>query len=172
MEFTSPVRRGYRDINWRHPMKPTAGTLYLVTVSLLLVACDPAISIRQIKASNGTSAPITIDVKTEHPLVGSTWYVPQVKITNGSDSPITITSVELAAKRSTYANRPRQPGSYPAAVLPGKTETLDIWFDLAGDVKETFFQQPVALRAHYRSRGQDETAQVSVIGGHLDASAP
>src|SRR6266481_5826975 len=152
-------------------MKRTAGTLYLITVSLLLVACDPAISIRQVKNSNGTSAPITIDVKTEHPLVGTTRYVPQVTITNGSDSPITITSVELAAKGGTYANKPRQPGSYPAAVPPGKTETLDIWFDLARDVKETFFRQPAELRVHYRSRGQDETAQVSVIGGHLDESA-
>jgi hypothetical protein len=153
------------------PMKRTAGTLYLIAVSLLLVACDPAITIRQVKPSNGTSAPVTIDVKTQHPFVGHTWYVPQVTLTNRSDSPITITSVELIAKRGTYANKPRQPGSYPLTVPPGTTETLDVWFDLTDDVKETFFRQPAELRLHYKSRGQDETAHVSVIGGPLDTSA-
>lgn len=153
-------------------MKRIAETLYLITVSLLLAACDPGMTIHQIKASNGTSAPIAIEVKTEHPFVGHTWYVPQVTVTNGSDSPITITSVELVSKRGTYANKPRQPERYPLAVSPGKTETLDIWFDLAEDVKETFFRQPAELRVHYRSHGQDETAHASVIGGPLDTSAP
>jgi hypothetical protein len=168
----------YRDlthvcvINWRHPMKRTTGTLYLITVSLLLVACDPGMTIRQIKVSNGTSAQLTINVKTQHPLIGHTWYVPQVTVTNSSDSPITITSVELVAKRGTYVNKPRQLESYPSAVPAGKTETLDIWFDLTDDVKETFFRQPAELRVHYKSRGQDETAHVSIIGGPLDTSAP
>jgi hypothetical protein len=56
-------------------MKRTAGTPNLITVSLLLVACDPGMTIRQIKASNGASDPITIEVKTQHPLIGHTWYV-------------------------------------------------------------------------------------------------
>lgn len=129
-------------------------------------------TIRQIKASNGTSARITLNLKTEHPLIGENWYVPQVTVTNNSDSPVTITSVELVAKRGTYANKPRQPGSYPLAVPPGKTETLDIWFELADYVKEKFFRQPAELLVHYKSRSQDETAHVSVIGGPLDTSAP
>ena len=153
-------------------MKRIAGTPYLITISILLVACDSAIRIRQIKASNGTSAPIAIEVKTQHPLVGQTWYVPQVTVTNGSDSPITITSVELATKESTYTNKPRQPESYPSSLSPGKTEILDIWFDLTEDVKKTFFRQAAELRVHYTSHGQDETAHVSVIGGPLDASTP
>jgi hypothetical protein len=153
-------------------MKPIAGTLYLIAVSLLLVACDPGMTIRQIKASTGPSAPITIEVKTEHPLVGEDLYVPNVAVTNISDSPITITSVELAAKRGTYANKPRHAENYPSVVAPGKTETLDIWFNLADDVKKTFFRQPAALLVHYRTRGRDETANVSVIGGPLDTSTP
>lgn len=153
-------------------MKRIAGTPYLITISFLLVACDPAITIRQIKASNGISAPITIEVKTQHPLVGQTMYVTQVTVTNGSDSPVTITSVELAAKEGTYTNKPRQPGSYPSALPRGETETLDVWFDLTEDVKETFFRQPAELRVHYTSHGQDETAHASVIGGPLDASTP
>jgi hypothetical protein len=53
-----------------------------------------------------------------------------------------------------------------------ETETLEIWFDLADDVRETFFRQPAELRVHYKGRGRDETAHVSVIGGHLDTNAP
>jgi len=121
-------------------MKRTAQTLYLITVVLLLVACDPAITIRQIKSSNGTSAPITIKVKTQHPMIGNTRYVPQVTVTNDVNSPITVTSTELSTKIGAYVNRPRQPGSYPTQVPPGTTETLDIWFDLANGVRETFFR--------------------------------
>src|SRR5260370_38408553 len=107
-------------------MKRTAGTLYFTTVMFLFVACDPAIAIRQIRASNGTSAWITIDVKTQHPLVGERIYVPQVTITNGSGLPIPITSVELTANQGPYPNKPRQPGSYPAPAPPGKGDTLAI----------------------------------------------
>lgn len=152
-------------------MKRTAWKLYPIALSLLLVGCDPAITIRQIKTSNGTLAPVTIDVKTQHPFVGHTWYVPQVTVTSRSDLPITITSVELIAKRGTYANKPRETGSYPLTVPPGTTETLDVWFDLTYDVKETFFRQPAELQVHYNSRGQHEIALVSVIGGPLDTGA-
>ena len=153
-------------------MKPIAGTLCLIAVSFLPVACDPGMTIRQMKASTGTSAPIKIEVKTEHPLVGEDLYVPNVTVTNILDSPITITSVELAAKRSTYANKPRHAESYPSVVAPGKTEALDIWFHLADDLKKTFFRQPAELRVHYKIRGQDETAHVSVIGGPLTPVRP
>jgi hypothetical protein len=152
-------------------MKRTAGTLYLIAVSHLVVACDPAITIRQVKAPDGTSTPITIELKTEHPFAGHTWYAPEVTVTNRSDSLVSITFVELATKRGTYENKPRRPGGYPVTVPPGETETLNIWFDLTDDVKETFFRQPAELRLHYKSRGQDETAHVSVIGGPLDTSA-
>lgn len=153
-------------------MKRTAGSLYFIAVIFLSVACDPAITIRQIRASNETSAPITIDVKTQHLLIGERIYVPQVTVRNGSDLPITITSVELAAKQRTYANKPRQPGSYPTTVSPGGSQTLDIWFDLTDDVKETFFRQPTELRVHYKIRDRDETAHVSLIGVPLDTNAP
>ena len=56
-------------------------------------------------------------------------------------------------------------------VPPGENETLNIWIDLADDVKKTFFRQPAELRVHYKSRGQDETAHVSIIGGPLDTNA-
>lgn len=153
-------------------MKPIAEKLYLIAVLLLLVGCDPGMTIHQIKASTGPSAPLTIKVKTEHPLVGDDLYVPSVAVTNISDSPITITSVELIAKRGPYANRPRRAESYPSVVAPGKTETLDLWFELTVDVKKTFFRQPAALSVHYRIRDQDETTSVSLIGGPLDTKTP
>ena len=123
-------------------MKRTAGTLYFITVMFLLVACGPAIAIRQIRASNGTSAPITIDVKTRYPLVGERIYEPQVTVTNGSDLPITITSVELAAKQGTYANKPRQPGSYPSTVPPGKTERSTSGSTSPMTLGKLFFDSP------------------------------
>jgi hypothetical protein len=129
-------------------------------------------TIRQIKASNPTSDPIKIAVRTQHPIVTHTWYNPEVTVTNGSDSSITITSVELAAQRKTYANKPRQPGSYPFVVPPGKSETLDVSFDLTDDVKKTLFRRPAELRVYYRTRGEGQTARVSVIGGPLDTSTP
>ena len=53
-----------------------------------------------------------------------------------------------------------------------ETETLDIWFDLASGVRETFFRHPADLRVHYRSGGREETAHVTAIGSPLDTSAP
>ena len=151
-------------------MKWITRTLYLITVSFLLIACDPGMTIRQIKASSGNSAPLRIEVKTQHPLVGQTWYHPRVAITNTLDSAISITSVELVTKAGTYADKRTE--SYPLAVLAGKTETLDTLFDLTADVKKTLFRRPAELRVHYRSHGRDETTHVSVIGGPLDTGAP
>jgi hypothetical protein len=148
------------------------GVVYLITVSLLLVACDPGMTIRQIKASDETSAPIRIEVKAQHPLIGHKFYAPQVTVINVSNSPVTITSVGLAAKQTTYTNKPLHSGSYPLTVPPGKAGTLDIWFDLADDVKNTFFRQPAELEVHYTSQGQDETARVPIIGGPFNTNAP
>lgn len=148
------------------------GTLYLITVLLLLIACDPAITLRQIDPPNGTSAQIQIRVKTQHPLIGRTWYVPQITIVNTSDSPICVTSVELATKRGKYVNNPRHGVSYPLDIEPGKPETIGAWFDLSDDVRKTFFRQPTQLLVHYNSRGREETTSVSVIGGNLDTNSP
>src|SRR5215475_11544491 len=96
------------------------GTLSLVTVSLLLVACDPAITIRQTSPSNATAAQIQIQVKAQRQLIGNTWYVPPVTITNASDTPICITSIELVTKQGTYANNSRHGIHYPLNIEPGK----------------------------------------------------
>ena len=141
------------------------GILGFIAVSQLLAGCDPAITIRQIDVPNAAPTRITIDIKRENPLVGETSYVPSIMVTNSSESPIVITSVELVTKRGTYLNKPRQPGNYPLDVQPEATKTLDVWFDLDGNVGTTFSQEPSELRVHYTSRGRDETVHASVIGG-------
>jgi len=148
------------------------GTVCLIAVSLLLVACDPGITIRQINSSSGTQAQATIRVKTQHQLIGNTQYVPQVTVTNNSDSLLTINSVELVTKLGVFTNKPQQVSSYPMGLKPGKTETLDLWFDLTNDVRTTFFRQPAELLVHFSVGGRAETAHVGVVGGPLDTESP
>jgi len=138
----------------------------------LTIGCDPGMVIRQtssLGAAGGAS--VVVYVKTSHPLIGETWYAPGVEVTNSSDSPITVTSVELAARSVTYANNPGRAGTYPLIVPPGKTEALDIWFDLHDDVKNTF-QQPAELRVHYRSSGTEKIARANIMGGSQNTNAP
>ena len=143
---------------------------------LLMVACDPGMTIRQTKSLSkgvGAATPVVaIHVKTSHPLIGHTWYAPEVKVTNLSDSPVTITSVELVTRRKTYASKTARPGSYPLVIQPGSTETLDVRFDLNDDVKKTFFKQSAELRLRCRIGNKEEIAYTTIIGGRLDTSTP
>ncbi|MFC5862516.1 hypothetical protein ACFPT7_09465 [Acidicapsa dinghuensis] len=144
----------------------------MTAVMVLTIGCDPGMMIRQtssIGAAKGAS--VAVYVKTSHPLIGETWYAPEVKVTNSSDSSIAVTGVELAARSVIYANKPRRPGTYPLIVPPGKTEALDIWFDLHDNVKKTF-QEPAELRVHYQSSGKEAIAQANLTGGPLNTSAP
>jgi hypothetical protein len=147
----------------------------LSAILLLVAACDPGMTVHQTKsayeATNGntaTDSQVAIHVKTTHQLIGETWYMPEVQVTNSDESPISITGVELAAQRTIFANKPPRPGTYPLVVLPGRTEILEIWFDLDDDVWNTF-QQPAELRVHYRRANKEGVAHASVIGGRLDA---
>ena len=71
---------------------------------LLIVACDPGMAIRQVKAPgqtqtkrSSTDERLIVQVKTSHQLIGETSYAPQVKVTNALDVPITVNRVDLAA---------------------------------------------------------------------------
>ncbi len=152
--------------------------MFVVLVMVLLVACDPGMTIRQAKSPHeGTSgisaggAQVVLEVKTSHQLIGETWYVPKVRITNSTDSSIIITSVELASRGAVYINKPPQPGFYPLVVQPGRTEALLVWFDLNEAVKKTF-QQPAELRVHYQKDDKEEIAHASLVGGPLNTTAP
>ena len=151
----------------------------LVVLLLLTVGCpigDPGMTIRQaVQRGSLSGLPATpspsylgINVKTSHPFQGETWYAPTVTVTNSFESPITVSAVELVVRGVTYANGRGRAEAYPVVVLPGKTETLDIWFDLRENVWKTFFKQSAELRVHYRKDAREEIAHASIIGGHLD----
>jgi hypothetical protein len=131
----------------------------------LTVACDPGIAIYQSNPVGGTSTnpAVTIQIASSHPFVGEKWYAPSVTITNSSTSPISIISVELAAGRNLYANKPVRFGSYPLAIKAGTAESLDSRFDLSDDVEETF-QGPVELRVNYRNAGKNEIVRALLVG--------
>jgi hypothetical protein len=111
---------------------------FLSFVLVLMAACDPGMTIRQADQDAGSAAKVgvAIHVTTDHPFIGETWYEPGVEIENSSDSPITVTSVELAAHRTTFQNKPRRSGTYRLEVPPGRTGTLDIRFDLAEGIQK------------------------------------
>jgi hypothetical protein len=147
------------------------GKAVLIAMPVLTVACDPGVSIRQVKLQGqstiGSATPETqlvLEVKTTRQLIGETWYDPEVKVTNSGGLPITITNIELAAKRKTYANTPPQPEIYPLTIQPGNTKTIDVMFRLDDAVYKTF-EQAAELSVHYRSGEKQETVRVSVIGG-------
>jgi len=93
--------------------------LSFVLLSKAVLARD-ADRMEPLLASTSASSPgaakgatVAVSVKTSDPLVGETWYAPDILVTNLSESPITVTGVELSTRGVTYANRPRQLGSYP-----------------------------------------------------------
>ena len=143
----------------------------LAAMVIFVAACDPGMTIRQAKrlgeVPDGERPPspqVAIDIATDHPFIGHTWYGPQVRITNWFDLPITVTSIDLIARGDTYANKPPQPGLYPLVLLPRSTAVPLVWFDLNADVKKTF-QKPARLRVHYRRDGKEEIATTSLVGG-------
>jgi hypothetical protein len=141
---------------------------------VLMVACDPGMTIRQTKSlpkgRRAAMQAVALHVKTSHPLIGQTWYAPEVKVTNPFDSPITITSVEFVTRRETYANKTARPGAYPLVIQPGSTEILHFGFRLNDDVKKTFLKQSAELRLRYRTGNKEEIAHTNIIGGRLDTS--
>jgi hypothetical protein len=158
-------------------VKNTLATL-IATMTVLAVGCDPGMSIRQTKSSyeatNGASATgarIVIDVKTTRQIIGETHYAPQVKITNASTSSIAITSVDLISLGTTYANKPLQPGFYPLALQPGKTEDLLVCFDL-NDAVNRIFQHPAELLVHCRNDNKEEIVHAVVVDGPLNTATP
>jgi hypothetical protein len=146
----------------------------LVPFTLLLMsACDPGITIRQTlsRAESAATPGVVVQVATSHPFIGESSYAPVVTVTNSSDSLITITAAELVIPGSTYANKPRRTASYPLAVPPGKSDTLDIWFEVNSGVKKAF-RVPAEWRVHYTSGDKDQIAHATLVGEPLNTQAP
>ena len=154
-------------------MKQVIGS-YSVIVAILLIGCDPGLTIYQVRPANivnSASAEITIHVRTSHPLVGETSYAPEVKITNSSGAPITVTKVELAEGNATYENKPVRAGTYPVSISAGDTQVLDAWFDVKDGVGK-IFHKPAELRVYYRSGDKEEIVSTTIVGGPLDTRVP
>ena len=143
----------------------------LAAISALMMACDPGVSIRQIKSQGQTIVgrvaaenKVVIDVKTTRQLIGEAWYDPEVQVTNSTSSPITIESIELATRDKTYTNTSVRPETSPLKIQPGSTEALHVLFRL-DDAVYKVFKQPAELRVHYQSDGAQGIARASVVGG-------
>jgi hypothetical protein len=143
----------------------------LVAIPVLMTACDPGVSIRQIKSqgqttigSNAPDSQVVLDVKTTLQLIGETWYAPEVRVTNSGRSPIIIKNIELAAIGKIYSNAPPRPETSPLNILPGSTETLHVLFRL-DDAVYKVFKQPAELRVHYQSDGAQGIVHASVASG-------
>jgi hypothetical protein len=136
-----------------------------------MTACDPGISVRQIRSTGNTTVgqvsaenQLVLDVKTTRQLIGEAWYDPEVRITNSSSSPITIQNIELATRDKTYMDTPGRPEIIPLKIQPGSTETLHVLFRL-DDAVYKVFRKPAELRVHYQSDGAEGIARASVVGG-------
>jgi len=143
----------------------------LVAISALMTACDPGVSIRQIKSQGQTTVgrvaaenQVVLEVKTTRQLIGEAWYDPEVQVTNSTSSPITIESIELATRDKTYTNTSVRPERSPLKIQPGSTETLHVLFRL-DDAVYKVIKRPAELRVHYESGGTQEIARASVVGG-------
>jgi hypothetical protein len=135
-----------------------------------MTACDPGVSIRQIKSQGQTTVgrvaaenQVVLDVKTTRQLIGEAWYDPEVQVTNSTSSPITIESIELATRDKIYTNTPVRPEMSPLKIQPGSTETLHVSFRL-DDAVYKVIRQPAELRVHYQIGGTQEIARTSVVG--------
>jgi len=147
-----------------------------IAVALLVVACDPGMTIRQAQTRNdsrtglGTiGSRVAITVKTTRQLYGEAWYDPEVTVTNSMDSPLAVTSVELVTQRRAYTNTSQQPENYPKVIRPGNTETMKVSFRLDAGVHETF-RQPAELRVHYLTGNKEEIARITLLRGSLEIS--
>jgi len=140
-------------------MKRTAGTLYL---SQLCFYWLPATRHRNSpnQGFKWNLGSITIDVKTR-PLLGERIYVPQVTVTNGSDLPITITSVELAAKQGTYANKPDSLGAIRQLCRPVRLKRSTSGSTSPMTLGKLFFDSRRVASALQESRSRRNRSRVS-----------
>jgi hypothetical protein len=154
-------------------MKTILRVLYL-GMSILLVGCDPGMTIRQDNPQNvgragsdAAKSPVLIHVKSTRQLIGETFYSPEIQITNSLESPITITSVELVAQSGTCASTFPRPETYPKAIQPQEAEPLRVLFRLDNSVRKTF-ERPAELRVHYRADKQEGIANASSLSAPLN----
>ena len=151
--------------------------LMMLMVLILLVGCDPGMTVRQINsfvesesAATTTIPEISVNVKTTHQMIGERWYGPQVTATNPSDVSVTITSAELIANSQTFANEDIAAKNYPVTLPAGSTVPLGVHFRFSDGVDvDNAFKSPGELRIHYSSQQGAGVVRVTVARGPLNA---
>lgn len=148
----------------------TAITILLLPSLFLLLGCDPAINIHQVKLVHpaiptSTKTPeLSVSVKSYRSLIGEGWYEPEVTIKNSSNFQAAVTGVELVTTRKTYTDKPSPEGLYPLILRPGAAAVLHTQFELDQGLLNTF-SKPAELLVHYRIENQNEIVKTRLVSG-------
>jgi hypothetical protein len=142
-----------------------------LTLPMLIVACDPAVTIRQADSPKEIGKPsgVILRVKSAHQLIGTTHYAPQVTVTNNSEATVWVTRIELATKQRIYTDSFPRPQDFPGELLAKQAHDFTVLFRLDDAVYKTF-KEPAELRVHYRSGSIEDTARIGIVLGSLDDS--
>jgi hypothetical protein len=144
---------------------------FVLPLPLLIVACDPGVTIRQADSSQeiGQSSGVILRVKSVHEFIGTTHYAPQVTVTNNSQATVLVTGIELATKQKIYTDSSPRPQDFPGEVLAKQAHDFTVLFRLDDAVYKAF-KEPAELRVHYRSENREDTGRIAVVLGSLDDS--
>jgi hypothetical protein len=142
-----------------------------LTLPLLIVACDPGVTIRQAdsRTESGKRSTVILHVKSTHEFIGTTWYAPQVTVTNTSEAPVLVTGIELATKQKVYSDSSPRPQDFPEEVLSRQARNFTVLFRLDDAVYKTF-RESAELRVHYRYGSSEDTARTAIVLGSLHDS--
>jgi hypothetical protein len=148
---------------------PMLFVAFVLPLPLLIVACDPGVTIRQADSLKEIRKPggVILSVKSAHYLIGTTHYAPQVTVTNNSEATVLVTGIELEAKRKIYTDSSPRAQDFPAEILAKQAHHFTVLFRFDDAVYKTF-KEPAELRVHYRSGGGDDTARIAIVLGSLD----
>ncbi|HKV91629.1 MAG TPA: hypothetical protein VJW20_03665 [Candidatus Angelobacter sp.] len=144
--------------------------MLLLRSLFLLLGCDPAINIYQVKLvhppipMNAKQPELSVSVKRYHSLIGEDWYEPEVTIKNSSSSAVTVTGMELITTTKTNTRKASQEGIYPLTLRPEAATVLHARFDLDQGLLNTF-SKPAELLVHYRIGNQNEIVKTRLVSG-------
>jgi hypothetical protein len=137
---------------------------FLLPLPLLIVACDPGVTIRQVDSPKEIGKLSGVILR-----VGTTYYAPQVTVTNNSEATVLVTGIELATKQRIYTDSSPRPQDLPGEVLTNQAHDFTVLFRLDDAVYKTL-KEPAELHVHYRSGSSEDTARIAIVLGSLDDS--
>jgi hypothetical protein len=146
-----------------HGMR-TGFVALVLALSMLIVTCDPGVTIRQADSRKeiGTPSGVIVRVKSTHQLIGTTFYAPLVTVTNNSEATVLVTGIELATKQRIYTDSSRRPQDFPGEISVKQAHDFTPWFRLDDAVYEAL-KEPAELRVHYRNGNNEGTARIAIV---------